>query len=90
MPGPDGGTERWSLKADAFSLCNGPAVLDGVLYASDSGRSVWAVDRATGRQPVARHRAARPAHPGAPGRVTCGGGVAQAPPPPSTEPAHPA
>ncbi|MFE5077949.1 PQQ-binding-like beta-propeller repeat protein [Streptomyces halstedii] len=46
----DGGTERWSLKADEFSSFNGPAVLDGVLYASDSGRSVWAVDPATGKR----------------------------------------
>ncbi|GGZ28856.1 hypothetical protein CP967_19205 [Streptomyces nitrosporeus] len=45
----DGG-ERWVLKTEEFSLFNGPTVLDGVLYASDSTRVLWAVDPATGKQ----------------------------------------
>ncbi|MFJ8863066.1 PQQ-binding-like beta-propeller repeat protein [Streptomyces sp. NPDC102451] len=44
------GAERWSLKTEEFDTFNGPTVLDGVLYASDSARGVWAVDPATGKQ----------------------------------------
>ncbi|MEU1279644.1 PQQ-binding-like beta-propeller repeat protein [Streptomyces sp. NPDC005805] len=44
------GTERWTLATDAGSTFNGPAVLDGVLHVSDSGRTLWAVDPATGKR----------------------------------------
>ncbi|WP_261993794.1 PQQ-binding-like beta-propeller repeat protein [Streptomyces sp. t39] len=46
----ESGAERWSLATDEFSSFNGPAVLDGVLYVSDSTRSLWAVDPASGRR----------------------------------------
>ncbi|WP_404815774.1 PQQ-binding-like beta-propeller repeat protein [Streptomyces thermolineatus] len=45
-----GGGERWSLATDGFSVFSDPAVLDGVLYAADSGRSLWAVDPVTGKK----------------------------------------
>ncbi|WP_335934809.1 outer membrane protein assembly factor BamB family protein [Streptomyces sp. PTD5-9] len=45
----DGG-ERWSLASEEFSRFNGPAVLDGVLYVSDSAHGLWAVDPATGKK----------------------------------------
>ncbi|MFD4030908.1 PQQ-binding-like beta-propeller repeat protein [Streptomyces sp. NPDC058637] len=45
-----GGKERWSLKTEAFSRFNDPHLLDGVLYASDSARGLWAVDPATGKE----------------------------------------
>ncbi|MEU8675459.1 PQQ-binding-like beta-propeller repeat protein [Streptomyces sp. NPDC048560] len=44
------GKESWSLATEEFSLFKDPQVLDGVLYASDSVRSLWAVDPATGKQ----------------------------------------
>ena len=44
------GTERWSLASEEFSRFNGPAVLDGVLYVSDSAHGLWAVDPATGKK----------------------------------------
>lgn len=46
----DDGTERWSLRTEEFDTFNGPTVTDGVLYASDSAHSLWAVDPATGKQ----------------------------------------
>ncbi|MEU2130097.1 PQQ-binding-like beta-propeller repeat protein [Streptomyces sp. NPDC018352] len=45
-----GGKERWSLRTEEFSSFNDPHVLDGVLYAADSARGLWAVDPATGKQ----------------------------------------
>ncbi|MFD3654634.1 PQQ-binding-like beta-propeller repeat protein [Streptomyces sp. NPDC058620] len=44
------GKERWSLATEEFSLFKDPQVLDGVLYASDSVRGLWAVNPATGKQ----------------------------------------
>lgn len=44
------GAERWSLATDEFSTYNGPAVLDGVLFVSDSARSLWAVDPVSGKR----------------------------------------
>ncbi|MET7365102.1 PQQ-binding-like beta-propeller repeat protein [Streptomyces sp. NPDC005566] len=44
------GKERWTLKSGEFSTFSDPHVLDGVLYASDTARSLWAVDPATGKQ----------------------------------------
>ncbi|WP_329212730.1 PQQ-binding-like beta-propeller repeat protein [Streptomyces sp. NBC_00683] len=44
------GKERWSLTTSEFSTFSDPHVLDGVLYASDTARSLWAVDPATGKQ----------------------------------------
>jgi outer membrane protein assembly factor BamB len=44
------GKERWSLATEEFSTFNDPHVLDGVLYASDSVRGMWAVDPGTGKQ----------------------------------------
>ncbi|MGV9692884.1 outer membrane protein assembly factor BamB family protein [Streptomyces sp. NPDC003444] len=45
------GTERWSLAADeSYTRFHSPAVLDGVLYASDSAHVLRAVDPATGRE----------------------------------------
>ncbi|MGX1506034.1 UNVERIFIED_CONTAM: outer membrane protein assembly factor BamB [Streptomyces graminofaciens] len=43
------GTERWSLATEEFTAFNDPQVLDGVLYASDSVRGMWAVDPGTGK-----------------------------------------
>ncbi|UUU37209.1 PQQ-binding-like beta-propeller repeat protein [Streptomyces sp. CA-210063] len=45
-----GGKERWSLATDEFSIFKDPHVVDGVLYASDTARSMWAVDPDTGKQ----------------------------------------
>ncbi|MFD0339722.1 PQQ-binding-like beta-propeller repeat protein [Streptomyces sp. NPDC127117] len=45
-----GGKERWSLRTEEFSAFNDPHVLDGVLYAADSARAMWAVDPATGKR----------------------------------------
>ncbi|MGW0957653.1 outer membrane protein assembly factor BamB family protein [Streptomyces gelaticus] len=44
------GKERWSLRTEEFSSFNDPHVLDGVLYAADSARGMWAVDPGTGKQ----------------------------------------
>ncbi|MFF0077253.1 PQQ-binding-like beta-propeller repeat protein [Streptomyces sp. NPDC005494] len=44
------GSERWALKTEEFSSFNGPSILDGVLYASDSAHALWAVDPSTGKQ----------------------------------------
>ncbi|MEW2181667.1 PQQ-binding-like beta-propeller repeat protein [Streptomyces sp. NPDC005406] len=43
------GRERWSFKTEEFSRFNDPAVLDGVLYVSDSAHGLWAADPATGK-----------------------------------------
>lgn len=43
------GKERWSFKTEEFSRFNDPAVLDGVLYVSDSAHGLWAADPATGK-----------------------------------------
>ncbi|MER6239932.1 PQQ-binding-like beta-propeller repeat protein [Streptomyces clavifer] len=45
-----GGKERWSLTTEEFSRFNDPHLLDGVLYASDTARALWAVDPATGKK----------------------------------------
>ncbi|MFI8886458.1 PQQ-binding-like beta-propeller repeat protein [Streptomyces sp. NPDC053813] len=45
-----GGEDRWSLRTEEFSSFNDPQVLDGVLYASDSVRGMWAVDPRTGKR----------------------------------------
>ncbi|WP_189786603.1 PQQ-binding-like beta-propeller repeat protein [Streptomyces capitiformicae] len=45
-----GGKERWSLATEEFSTFRDPYVLDGVLYASDTARGMWAVDPGTGKQ----------------------------------------
>ncbi|MFK3733682.1 PQQ-binding-like beta-propeller repeat protein [Streptomyces sp. NPDC088090] len=44
------GTEKWSLASDEFTRFHGLGVLDGVLYASDSGHVLRAVDPATGKE----------------------------------------
>ncbi|MFJ7199855.1 MULTISPECIES: PQQ-binding-like beta-propeller repeat protein [unclassified Streptomyces] len=44
------GRERWSLRTEEFSSFNDPHVLDGVLYAADSARGMWAVDPGTGKR----------------------------------------
>ncbi|MEE1770238.1 PQQ-binding-like beta-propeller repeat protein [Streptomyces sp. JV185] len=44
------GRERWSLRTEEFSSFNDPHVLDGVLYAADSARGMWAVDPSTGKR----------------------------------------
>lgn len=44
------GKERWSLATEEFGRFNDPAVLDGVLYASDSTHGLWAADPATGKK----------------------------------------
>lgn len=46
----DDGSERWALGAEKFALFNGPTVLDGVLYVSDSTHLLRAVDAVTGKQ----------------------------------------
>ncbi|MFC9204953.1 PQQ-binding-like beta-propeller repeat protein [[Kitasatospora] papulosa] len=46
----DDGAERWALETEEFDTFNGPAVLEGVLYASDSAHALWAVDPATGKR----------------------------------------
>ncbi|MFC9942858.1 PQQ-binding-like beta-propeller repeat protein [Streptomyces pratensis] len=48
--GLDDGAERWALETEEFSAFNGPTVLEGVLYASDSAHALWAVDPATGKR----------------------------------------
>ncbi|MGW2088114.1 outer membrane protein assembly factor BamB family protein [Streptomyces sp. NPDC001880] len=44
------GKERWSLRTEEFSSFNDPHVLDGVLYAADSARGMWAVNPGTGKR----------------------------------------
>ena len=44
------GKEPWSLATEEFSQFKDPQVLDGVLYASDSVRGLWAVNPGTGKQ----------------------------------------
>jgi len=44
------GKERWSLATEEFSRFNDPALLDGVLYASDTVHGLWAVEPATGKK----------------------------------------
>ncbi|WP_189850681.1 outer membrane protein assembly factor BamB family protein [Streptomyces omiyaensis] len=44
------GAEKWSLASEEFTRFHGIGVLDGVLYAADSGHVVRAVDPATGRE----------------------------------------
>ncbi|SED31441.1 Outer membrane protein assembly factor BamB, contains PQQ-like beta-propeller repeat [Streptomyces sp. 2131.1] len=44
------GADRWSLATEKYSRFNDPAVLDGVLYASDTVHALWAVDPATGKR----------------------------------------
>ncbi|MFD7865184.1 PQQ-binding-like beta-propeller repeat protein [Streptomyces sp. NPDC057682] len=44
------GAEKWSFATEKYSRFNDPAVLDGVLYVSDSGHGLWAADPATGKQ----------------------------------------
>lgn len=46
--GVDDGAERWALETEEFDTFNGPTVLEGVVYASDSAHALWAVDPATG------------------------------------------
>ncbi|WP_069171982.1 outer membrane protein assembly factor BamB family protein [Streptomyces griseus] len=46
----DDGAERWALETEEFGTFNGPTVLEGVLYASDSVHALWAVDPATGKR----------------------------------------
>ncbi|MYU37544.1 PQQ-binding-like beta-propeller repeat protein [Streptomyces sp. SID8358] len=46
----DDGAERWALRTGEFDTFNGPTVIEGVLYASDSAHSLWAVDPVTGKQ----------------------------------------
>ncbi|MFJ8754358.1 PQQ-binding-like beta-propeller repeat protein [Streptomyces sp. NPDC102441] len=48
--GLDDGAERWAVKTEEFDTFNGPTLLEGVLYVSDSAHSLWAVDAATGKQ----------------------------------------
>ncbi|MGW1011652.1 outer membrane protein assembly factor BamB family protein [Streptomyces termitum] len=44
------GTERWSLASEEFTRFHGIGVLDGMLYAADSGHVLRAVDPATGKE----------------------------------------
>ncbi|MEW1893039.1 MULTISPECIES: PQQ-binding-like beta-propeller repeat protein [unclassified Streptomyces] len=44
------GAERWSFATEKYSRFNDPAVLDGVLYASDTVHGLWAADPATGKR----------------------------------------
>ncbi|MCX4967353.1 PQQ-binding-like beta-propeller repeat protein [Streptomyces sp. NBC_00654] len=44
-----GGKDRWSLRTEEFSKFYDPQILDGVLYAADSARGMWAVDPGTGK-----------------------------------------
>lgn len=46
----DDGAERWALRTEEFDTFNGPSVLEGVLYASDSAHALWAVDPADGKR----------------------------------------
>ncbi|MFJ9259712.1 PQQ-binding-like beta-propeller repeat protein [Streptomyces bacillaris] len=43
------GTEKWSVEAEQFTTFSEPAVLDGVLYIADSGRTLRAIEPATGK-----------------------------------------
>ncbi|MFH9605964.1 PQQ-binding-like beta-propeller repeat protein [Streptomyces sp. NPDC017448] len=44
------GSEKWSVEAEEFSLFREPSLVDGVLYIADSGRTLWALDPATGKK----------------------------------------
>ncbi|WSY86886.1 PQQ-binding-like beta-propeller repeat protein [Streptomyces sp. NBC_00876] len=44
------GKERWSFGTEKFYRFNDPAVLDGVLYVSDSAHGLWAADPVTGKK----------------------------------------
>uniref|UniRef100_A0AAU2VSQ8 PQQ-binding-like beta-propeller repeat protein n=1 Tax=Streptomyces sp. NBC_00008 TaxID=2903610 RepID=A0AAU2VSQ8_9ACTN len=44
------GKERWSFATEKYSRFNDPAVLDGVLYVSDTAHGLWAADPLTGKR----------------------------------------
>ncbi|WLQ34565.1 PQQ-like beta-propeller repeat protein [Streptomyces castrisilvae] len=44
------GAERWSFATEKYSRFNDPAVVDGVLYVSDTVHGLWAADPATGKR----------------------------------------
>lgn len=44
------GREVWSFATEKYTRFNDPAVLDGVLYVSDSLHGLWAADPATGKR----------------------------------------
>ncbi|MFJ2025815.1 PQQ-binding-like beta-propeller repeat protein [Streptomyces sp. NPDC087897] len=44
------GSEKWSVEAEEFSLFREPSLVDGVLYIADSGRTLWALEPATGKK----------------------------------------
>ncbi|MFE7455630.1 PQQ-binding-like beta-propeller repeat protein [Streptomyces sp. NPDC057554] len=43
------GTEKWSVESEQFTTFSEPAVLDGVLYIADSGRTLRAIEPGTGK-----------------------------------------
>lgn len=43
------GTEKWSVETERFTTFGEPAVLDGVLYIADSGRTLRAIEPGTGK-----------------------------------------
>lgn len=45
-----GGARKWSVRAGHLTVFKEPAVVDGVLLIADSGRTVRALDPATGKQ----------------------------------------
>ncbi|WP_436737195.1 outer membrane protein assembly factor BamB family protein [Streptomyces sp. BBFR102] len=44
------GARKWSVKSTHLTVFKEPAVVDGVLYVADSGRTVRALDPATGKE----------------------------------------
>ncbi|WP_103534572.1 PQQ-binding-like beta-propeller repeat protein [Streptomyces sp. SM11] len=44
------GSEKWSVETERFTSFREPTLLGDVLYIADSGRSLWAIDPATGKK----------------------------------------
>ncbi|MFF2191131.1 PQQ-binding-like beta-propeller repeat protein [Streptomyces sp. NPDC058155] len=44
------GTEKWSMKTERLTTFKEPAVVEGVLYIADSGRTLRALDPGTGKE----------------------------------------
>lgn len=44
------GSEKWSVETGAYGSFKVPAVLEGVLYVADSGKTLWALEPQTGKE----------------------------------------
>ncbi|MEU0099299.1 PQQ-binding-like beta-propeller repeat protein [Streptomyces sp. NPDC006267] len=44
------GSEKWSVRAEKFTVFREPTLLEDVLYIADSGRTLWAIEAGTGKE----------------------------------------